>query len=192
MLFSTFLLLSVLTGVGQPDKFWLDDGPAKAGGEPLPLRVVEGVLLDEDATSYHLRVEGGEVWLPKNQVVKVEKDGLTTAQIEQKERAAAEQRARAQAARAAEAAAAMRGHATEAAATPAPTEPPAAPAPLTPAIEPAPPTVVPTAHYDPVLHVHRSGAPTPEAELMRDLEVAYKLTRDRDYLKVLRRLRRLR
>lgn len=46
---------------------------------------IEGVLLEEKDGRYVIRTEGGVIELPKSQVRKIEKDGLTTAQLEQRE-----------------------------------------------------------------------------------------------------------
>jgi len=80
MSFPTLLMLSLLTLGAQPDKFWLAEPDAHAVEGSSP-RLIEGVLLDQTDTQYHLRVDGGEVWLDKKAVVKVEKDALTVEQI---------------------------------------------------------------------------------------------------------------
>ena len=64
----------------KADKFWLGD-PDKQTVEGSAPDVIEGVLIDENATSYHIRVVGGEIVLSKKQVVKVEKDDLTLAKL---------------------------------------------------------------------------------------------------------------
>ncbi len=51
--------------------------------------IIEGVLLEEKDGFYVIRIEGGEIRMAKSSVYKVEKDGLTVAQIEQSEKAAA-------------------------------------------------------------------------------------------------------
>lgn len=53
-------------------------------------RVVEGVLLEEQDGNYRIRVEGGEISVPKALVQHIEKGGLTVAQIEQREKEARE------------------------------------------------------------------------------------------------------
>ncbi len=55
---------------------------------------------------------------------------------------------------------------------------------------PAAPEMVPV--YDPVRHVVRLGRESRDAVLLRDLELAYQLTGNRDYVKLIRKLRRLR
>ena len=62
----------------KADKFWLtdpkDEQNAAAGSSP---NLIEGVLVAEDEEGYHVRVEGGQILLPKASVFKVEKDDLT-------------------------------------------------------------------------------------------------------------------
>jgi hypothetical protein len=44
--------------------------------------------------------------------------------------------------------------------------------------------------FDPVIDALRSGAPISNAELMRDAQLAFSLTKDRRYIKLVRQLRR--
>lgn len=91
-----------LTAAVQADEFHV--GPA-ASAEQLAdeqKNVIEGVLLRETETHYVVRIEGGEIQLPKSQVRKVVKTATTTAQIQERENemrdrlAAANQRRRQQ------------------------------------------------------------------------------------------------
>ena len=181
---SLLVLATYVLPVGSPDTFWLEPPPARdavavEGNQP---RAIEGVLLDQDGDSYHIRVAGGEIWLPKAQVVKVDKTGLTVADLERSERQAAERRA---------------AEAKAEAEAPAPA-----------VVEPAPrakPAVVVEVEeresasaeacamgYDPVLGVARCWAEGAcHYQLMLDLDLAYEATRDRDYIRLLRKLRRL-
>lgn len=80
-----------LAAPAQADTFWFSDPAARQdapeGSQP---DCIVGVLLGEDADGYRVRVVGGEVLLPKAAVVKIDKDDLTVAAIEQAEREAAE------------------------------------------------------------------------------------------------------
>lgn len=189
------LILATLAPGTAPDKFWLETETAGAieGSRP---RCIEGVLLRQDETHYYLRVEGGEIGIEKASVVKIEQDGLTVDKISRSEKDAAAKRAvelaaaehaRQQARAAAEAAA------VEAAAARADDFGPADAVEL---VEDVPmlaaPEPLPAPTYDPVLHVVRGPRESADAALLRDLEIAYRLTRDRAYIKVIRRLRRLR
>ena len=176
------LLLSV---PAKADKFWLEDPEshknAAAGSSPA---VIEGVLLGEDADNYHVRTVGGEVWLAKKSVVRVDKDGMTVDAIAKAEadaakanQAADQERQMAQAAerraaqvKAVEAAARREATPVEAAAP--------APAPI-------------EAAYDPVVDVIPTRAGVTHAELLRDLTLGYELTGRRDILQALRVARRL-
>lgn len=51
---------------------------------------VAGVLVREQDGMFVIRVEGGEVWVERKHVYKIDKDALTVAQIEERERAADE------------------------------------------------------------------------------------------------------
>lgn len=172
-----------------PDKFWLDSA-AGANAEGSRPAVVEGVLLGEDATSYHVRVAGGEIWLPKSQVVKVEKDGLTVEALEQQEKAHKEEAQKegtqkAEAAPVAEAAPAPADKAAGAveaadAAASKPVEPEAAPAEEIPA------------RYDAIRGRFVPGSAPTQTDYLRELEAAYAASGNRAVLRELRRARRAR
>lgn len=195
MLSSTLLLLASLwasphgaSSWSSPDKFWFE-APEAAQVEGSAPACVEGVLLDETDDAYHVRVVGGEVWLPKAQVVKVEKDRLTIQRIERAEQKAAEDAAKAAAASPpATGEAGLDEIAAEDAAPPC-CDPQQELAVVEEFVEAAP--VVPP-YYDPVLHVLRVDPACSDWTLIRDLELAYEVTRDRTYLKLLRVMRRLR
>ncbi|MEM7200507.1 MAG: hypothetical protein AAF628_09600 [Planctomycetota bacterium] len=100
--FATLLLALVLpAGTAHADKFYFgaeEDGDNKHGNAGL---YVEGVLLRTlENGDYVIRVQGGEVTLPKDMVQKIVQDGLTVGQIEQRERDNAEALAAANARRA--------------------------------------------------------------------------------------------
>lgn len=175
------LLGAVLAPTARADKFHLGDANAEkrvaAGANP---DVLEGVLLAESATQYHVRIVGGEIWLQKRLVYKVERDGLTLADIVRAEAALARQQQEAPAAVDA-AVQGMRGRPVEAAvATPADVAPVAA------AVAPVAPA------FDPVIGRAVSGAALGDAGLQRELKFAYSMTGDRQYLKLLRQVRRMR
>lgn len=76
----------------QADRFYFG---SKAEDEKLETlegkdarSVLSGVLLREQDGMYVIRVEGGEVWVEQSRVYQIEKDDLTVAQIEERERAA--------------------------------------------------------------------------------------------------------
>jgi hypothetical protein len=164
----------------KADKFWLSDpaAPQNAAGSP---EIIEGVLLAENDEGYHLRVVGGELLLPKKSVFKVEKDGLSIEAITKAEQAVATRLAdqnrerqlaqqadsKAREIRAVEAAVRRQAQPVDAR---APAE---------------------AGGFDPVIGVSRAPAVV-QADLMTDAQLAYEMTRDRRYLRVLRQLRRLR
>lgn len=84
------------------DRFYLgsqedvDRMTAEEGSEP---DVVEGVLLKEEGDNYVIRVEGGEITIPKAMVFKVDKDDLSVADLEGRENDAVGRLAEANAAR---------------------------------------------------------------------------------------------
>lgn len=86
----TLAALAIATPA-KADTFWFSDPAARndapEGSQPDCL---VGVLLAEDADGYRVRIVGGEVLLPKAAVVRIDKDELTIAAIEQAERDAAE------------------------------------------------------------------------------------------------------
>ncbi|MEZ5963523.1 MAG: hypothetical protein R3F56_06725 [Planctomycetota bacterium] len=65
----------------EDKKFVGEEGTDVRSGLP-------GVLLREQDGMYVIRVEGGEVWVERSRVYHVEKDDLTVAQIEERERKA--------------------------------------------------------------------------------------------------------
>jgi hypothetical protein len=192
----TLVLGTLLLQVpAKADKFWLSDPKAEKAAEGAPPNILTGVLIAESDEGYHVRVVGGEVILPKASVFKIEKDGLSVDDIVKTEKDQAEalaaadrERQMAQAAarrerevRAVEAAVRRdeRRAAAEAAASAA-TEIPVEPISTT---EPS---------FDPVVDALRMTVQDPMTAMMRDLKTAWNETRDRDYLKMLRRMRRLR
>ncbi|MFT4512273.1 MAG: hypothetical protein ACI89X_002115 [Planctomycetota bacterium] len=170
----------------KADKFWLTDPKSEqstvAGSSP---NLIEGVLVAEDDAGYHVRIEGGEILLPKKSVFKIEKDGLTLDAIVKAEtdskksgQQANEDRRTVQASqkrmrdvRIAEASASRSGRPVEAAVS-----------------RSAAPAV--TDGFDPVLGV--AGGYNSQYAMMRDAQVAWSLTKDRRYLQLLRQLRRMR
>ena len=170
----------------KADKFWLSDPAAEknatAGSSP---NVVDGVLIAESDEGYHVRIVGGEILLPKKSVFKIEKDGLTLDSIVKAEKDAAEALAAANREReltqatarkareiqVLEAAARRGGRAVDAALPPA-------------SVDQGP-------VFDPVLGVVRTGGLS-QGDLLADAQLAYELTKDRRYLRVVRQLRRLR
>ena len=172
-----FVLGALLLAVpAKADKFWLTDPAAKKSAEGSTPDFLEGVLLGEDANVYHVRVGGGEIQLPKKAVFKVEKDALTIEQILETEKQGAARLAASQAERkAAPAASARRKNvaAVEAAAKRS---------------DAAADGAVQEPAFDPI--VGRALPIVSDAELQRDLQLAWSLTKDRRYLTALRQLRR--
>jgi hypothetical protein len=169
----------------KADKFWLSDPAAEkntpAGSSP---NIIEGVLVAESDEGYHVRVVGGEILLPKTSVFRIEKDDLSLDAIvaaEQESQAAGEraneERRLAQAAEQRE----RELRAVEASLTRSDVR-----------AREASVTLAPRVGFDPVLGVATEGNMMPQGELIRDVQLAYTLTKDRRYLKVLRQLRRLR
>ena len=71
----------------KADKFWLSDPAAeKNAAAGSSANVLEGVLIAETEDAYQVRIVGGEVFLPKKAVFKVEKDGLTLDSIAKSEK----------------------------------------------------------------------------------------------------------
>jgi hypothetical protein len=190
-----FVLGSLLFQVSvHADTFWLSDPKqqqdAAEGSAP---DVVKGVLIAESDEGYHVRIVGGEVILPKASVWKIEKDDLSIDAIVKMERDRADALAAANREREMAQAAARRARqlaAVEAsigrveAAQAAEATPPAeAPAEAAPASD---------VEFDPVLGVARDPGRMSQAELLRELQLAWSLTQDRRYLKLLRQMRRLR
>lgn len=167
----------------KADKFWLSD-PAAQQNAPASSSpdLLEGVLLGEEGDSYRIRVVGGELLLAKKAVFKVEKDGLTVEAIAKAEKDAAETLALANRERELQQQIARKERdvkAAEAAARKRDVKP--AEASLRAADEPV--------AFDPVL----GGLPAMNrGDLVREMRLAYDQTGNRDYLRALRQLRRLR
>lgn len=89
---SPILLALALASTAQADRFYFgreaDDKKVVAGEGATAESVVQGVLLREQDGLYVIRIEGGEVWVEKSRIYKVERDGLTVAQLEEREKAA--------------------------------------------------------------------------------------------------------
>ena len=83
--------LLALCPAARADKFYFttaeEDAKAAEGSVPS---FVEGVLLREEGGFYVVRVEGGEIQLAKDSVKRIEKTDLTVAQLEEREKSAAE------------------------------------------------------------------------------------------------------
>lgn len=115
------LLLAVLAPSLRADKFYFasDEDQEKTVGNAAKESFVEGVLLKEDKDSYTIRIMGGEMVVAKAMVVKIERDGLTVAQLEAAEAARKDELAQQETNRrqlqAAAAAARREAHAAEAA-----------------------------------------------------------------------------
>jgi len=170
----------VFAPVAKADKFWLvrPDAQAKMveGSDP---DVIQGVLIAEDQKTYHLRIVGGELFLDKARVFRVEKDGLTIDAVVGKEKADADRLAAADRERQLKAAApaprvAAGRTAVDAAAR---------------RVEASPVGQPPEPAYDPVIHRLAPVNGLSDRELYRELELAYTVTRDQRYLKLLRKLR---
>lgn len=170
-----------------PDTFWV---LAKKDSKAEP-EAIRGALLDESASHYHVRVEGGELWLEKALVQRVEKDDLTVDAIQKLEQDKRE-KAKAQPAEAgATEAAAEKGEASKpqdavvgeaAPAVPADTQPEAVPAAQEPKDE--------GPRYDPVLHRMTGGRSAADARRIEQLREEYRATRSQETRKELRRARR--
>jgi len=179
----------------KADKFWLSDPENhKQSAEGSSPAVVVGVLIAESDEGYHVRIVGGEVILPKASVFKIEKDDLSVEAIVKAETDQAKQREAADKDRAMAQAAEKRSRdvkAAEASAKKADAAP-------IPAAQPAVPSAAEAAAraadagFDPVLGVDRSPAAMNQNELQREVQLAWSLTKDRRYLKLLRQLRRYR
>lgn len=181
------LLLSVLaTAHGQPaspDTFWVLPAKSPKDAQAEPIR---GALIAEDATHYHVRVEGGELWIEKKLVQRVEKDALTVEEIAKKEQEKRDSKTES----------ATEPTAVEAATKPAEAAPSEA---ATPAAEPAAdaaPATAPqqdaadTPRYDPVLHRMSGTSGATSAQRIAELREAYRITRSQETRKELRRARR--
>jgi hypothetical protein len=168
MRFPLLVVCALLLQVpAKADKYWLSDATSAPA-------FVEGVLIAESDEGYHVRVRGGEVLLPKKLVLRIEKDALSVDDLVAAEKAGKAQRETSeQERRTAQAAPAPRrmGNAAEASAT-----------------RDADAAAVPAEAFDPVLDRTTVQG---DAELQRDLQLAWSLTKDRRYLRLLRQQRRL-
>lgn len=165
------------------DRFHLtnqqDAARAAEGSSP---DVIEGVLLGEEDGMYRLRVVGGEMWLARSAVQRIEKDALTVADIEAREKQQSEAASRAGGSTAGTPAEAAARKGDRAAADTVVPTPAAAPA-------PAPARI----RFDPVLGTMVDPAEfLADAMLERELSFAYTMTKDRRYIRLLRQLRRTR
>ncbi len=186
-----FLTLSVCALLfalpAKADKYWLSDPAAEknaaAGSSP---NVIDGVLVAEDADAYHIRVVGGEMLLPKKIVFKVEKDGLTLEALVNAEKELADKQVSANREREQEQTAARKARGIqvlEAATRRTRAE----------VVEAQTRGAAPAAQpfFDPVVGAARGGL-GPQQDLMVDAQLAWQMTHDPRYLKLLRQLRRLR
>ncbi|MCU0862608.1 MAG: hypothetical protein MUC36_02340 [Planctomycetes bacterium] len=164
----------------KADKFWLSDPAAQQNSVGSP-EIIEGVLLAENDEGYHLRVVGGELLLPKKSVFKVEKDGLSLDAITKAERDGAERLASQNRDRELAQQAAAKGREIRVLEASARRD--------ARAVEASGPARADGSGFDPVVGVNRGPV---QADLMTDAQLAYEMTRDRRYLRVLRQLRRLR
>lgn len=177
------LLLSVLATAhghaASPDTFWVLPAKSQKDAKAEPIR---GALIAEDATHYHVRVEGGELWIEKKLVQRVEKDALTVEEIAKKEQEKRDSKTDS----------ATEATAVEAATKPAEAAPSEA---TTPAAEPAAEAApqqdaADTPRYDPVLHRMSGTSGATAAQRIAELREAYRITRSQETRKELRRARR--
>lgn len=167
------------------DKFWLSDPAKQSTTEGAAADYVHGVLIAESDEGYHVRVVGGELILPKNSVFKIEKDdlsidGIVKAEKDQAEKLAAENREREMAQAAARRAREVK--AVEASATRA----------VESAAQASEASAEVPPRFDPVVGVVPESNGMNQPALLRELQLAWNLTRDRSYLKLLRQVRRMR
>ncbi|MCR9247287.1 MAG: hypothetical protein NXI31_19820 [bacterium] len=164
----------------KADKFWLEDPDKQTAGTPA---VIEGVLLDQNDSSYHIRVVGGELILSKRRVFKVEKTDLSLDAITKAEKKERERLAKVSERRALERSAErLRRDVRVAEASLRRSKPAPAKQPTT--------TRATTGGFDPILG-NAVGDYLSHQQLLAELELAWTLTKDRKYLKALRRMRRL-
>ncbi|MBL9079322.1 MAG: hypothetical protein JNL08_17605 [Planctomycetes bacterium] len=190
-----FVLCSLLLQLpAKADKFWLSDPETqKESAEGSQPNVVVGVLIAESDEGYHVRIVGGELILPKQSVFKIEKDDLSVDAIVELEKKQAEQLAAANREREMAQAADRRAREVRALEATVRKVDAAARTEPQPAAAPAPADTVPVPRFDPVVGVTRPGdAAMSQPELLRELQLAWTLTRDRSYLKLLRQVRRMR
>lgn len=186
------LLLSVLAAAHghatSPDTFWVLPAKSPKDAQAEPIR---GALIAEDATHYQVRVEGGELWIEKKLVQRIEKDALTVEEIAKKElekRAAKKEptpEANPDASSAAEAMTKPAQSAPVEATTPV-AEPVVDAA---PAAEPQQ-SAVDMPRYDPVLHRMSGTDGAVASQRIAELREAYRITRSQETRKELRRARR--
>ncbi len=83
------LVLALLAQPLSADKFYFgsEADKKKTQGNAANDDFVQGVLLKEDKDTYTIRILGGEINVAKSMVYKVERDGLTVAQLEAREAA---------------------------------------------------------------------------------------------------------
>ncbi|GDY03592.1 hypothetical protein LBMAG49_29210 [Planctomycetota bacterium] len=81
----TVFAICVLATVAKADKFWLGSAEPKGQAQGSSPDCIDGVLLDESASHYHLRVVFGEVWLAKNRVLSIDKNDLSVEAIQKLE-----------------------------------------------------------------------------------------------------------
>ncbi len=83
----TCLLVFAFQAPALATKFHLaDEKESKDTEGNAEGRVIEGVLLKEDKTTYTIRIVGGEITIPKSAVKRTENDALTVAKIETMEK----------------------------------------------------------------------------------------------------------
>lgn len=190
----------------KADKFWLSDPAAQQNApEGSTPNVIEGVLIAESDEGYHVRTVGGEILLPKKSVFRIEKDSLSIDAIIQQEQQAAERRATSEAAPKAAPASARHTkravRAVDATTNRSDDAPNAGPTAGTDSVPDSVPATVPDrapvgskpSGFDPV--IGREIPPTngmSQADLMAELQLAWRLTKDKRYLVALRQLRRMR
>ncbi len=192
----------VLSPYASADKFYFtsDEETALEEEDSIP-DVIEGVLTAEDDENYTIRVEGGEVQVAKDLVLKIERDDLTVADIEAREQANApalaqidEERQQFLAAERAEAAArraeyfAMEATLVEAEINAAAA---AAQAVYVPGV---PPAILDASYFDPIIGVpgYRGPGIAESAALLRDMFYRYQQIRTPEMATQMRQMRRYR
>lgn len=181
------LLFSVLatahSHAASPDTFWVLPANSQKDTQAEPIR---GALIDEDATHFHVRVEGGELWIEKKLVQRVEKDALTVEEIAKKE----------QEKRAIKPEPTPEAKTAEAATRPAEAAPAEATAPAVEPASDAAPAAEPQQRaeeqprFDPVLGRMTGTRAAEAAQRIAELREAYRATRSQETRKELRRARR--
>lgn len=185
--FLVCLAALALAPLAKADKFWLEHPDQASTVEGSLPATIDGVLLEETDTQYRVRTVGGEIWLDKAGVFRVDKDGLTVEQVERTELQQADALAAATAERIeAQQIARVEQRQMEAVAAEAALRTPGEPVVIPPADE------VPPLYFDPVIDALGPVRYVPDYVLLRELELAYELTGDDEIIKALRKLRRLR